>query len=843
MPSIRLRLLMLPLLLGVSGCEFLASLFCDQETDENCEDPKRAQVEGRITLPEANGAAAGFVPVETSGDAALSSIRSLVAKAAARPMEGRDPHARKRVPGRAPVEQRDWVKGGASFRPGEAIVRAHEPMRDRKAEYSAILSAFLFEAWGRPVVVEVRLCGTEFRCLADLRDVTGKPLPLEETAEAVTLLDGAPWLKFAERNLILQKTAIYPDDEFFSFQWHYMAIDVPSAWDVTVGDSSVVAAVIDTGILLNHPELADRVIASADLIDDPAVANDDDGRDDNGHDAGDNACGSGCHSHHGSHVAGTMAAATDNGSMVAGIAWEGSLLAVRVLGEGGGSLADIADGIEWAVGNSVDGVDDNGFPADVLNLSLGGSGESAALDEAVADAVATGAIVLVAAGNDDVDASEFTPANSPDAITIAAVGNGAGDTPRKASYSNFGSMIDVAGPGGEQREDNDDDGNGDGVLSTVGDFVAFYQGTSMATPHVAGVAMLMKSIDRTLDQDEARAILRDTADADIQCAQGCGAGLINAYAAVRAATGDELTGLSGTSVRVGRGVTEAKVTFRNFGAAAVDVEFAAGGANRDAITVAPPSGSIPGGGKLVITVTIARNDARNDTGSATITAVAGAETAEARVDWTPDASSAAETVSVGAVRITGDPELPFRVTRIVETNRLKNLEYKLFNLDPGTYLIIGIVDANGNGSFDDPEDGTGIYVPSTPEGSACPTLGCGHIVLEAGDHGTGADFLVAPGFTGGTNPGGGGDNALGGSCASSSDCGDGLYCEAAFADFGGYCTTDCNGGADECPAGATCFDIGATDPYQICFKDCDVDTDCDRAGYVCAVDNVCEPAG
>src|SRR5690606_18049196 len=101
----------------------------------------------------------------------------------------------------------------------------------------------------------------------------------------------------------------------------------------------------------------------------------------------------------------------------------------------------------------------------------------------------------------NIDASEFTPANAPGALTVAALSNTGGSrtAPKKASYSNYGSTVDIAAPGGEQAEDADNDGNPDGVLSTVGDSVVFYQGTSMAAPHVAGLAMLMKSLDPNVD--------------------------------------------------------------------------------------------------------------------------------------------------------------------------------------------------------------------------------------------------------------------------------------------------------------------------------------------------------
>lgn len=816
---------------ATSGCEgILDELLCseeDYETNPDCEDPARAQVSGALTVPDSSGASFGTTKTLDAEIARARAAANLALQARNGGPVQRDPQQRRRLPTKGPWQREIKKTIVEKWRAGEVIVRAIEPVRERKAELVAAVSQFL----GDRYVVDVQSCGTAHRCLLDVRSPDGKPLDLERTELVAKRLNEMPFLKYAEKNLILDKAA-FPSDDYYTLQWHYNVIDLPSAWDITTGDPDVVGAIIDTGILFDHPDLASRVIGGADLISDADIANDGDGRDDDGDDDGDNSCGAGCHSHHGSHVAGTMGAATNNGEMVAGITWEGGLLAVRVLGDGGGSLADIADGIVWAVGESVEGVSNNPTPADVLNLSLGGGGESQAMNEAITIAVDAGAIVLVAAGNDNVDASEFTPANAPDAITVAALGYNAGSTPTRASYSNYGSTVEIAAPGGEQAEDSDGDGYGDGVLSTVGDFINFYQGTSMATPHVAGLAMLMKSQNRDLTQSQALQILQDTADTDIDCSQGCGTGQINALAAVIAAGGGEVTGLSGSAVRVGKGATEASIVFRNLGDSAIDVSFTVGGSDRDAVTLSSTSETIPAKGRVTVTATIARNGDATDSGTASIRATGGDSSAEARLDWTGDAAPTVANAFVMAVRVEDDGGLTPIDDRLVETSRLDGFAFKLFNLDPGTYLIIGVIDGNNDGDFDDEEDAIGYYVRRPAAGESCPGAGCSRVTLEAGDAITDAGFVVAPGFDGGGDVGGDGDGGMGDACASNNDCGSGLYCETAF--NGGYCTADCNDSADDCPAGSTCFDIGSDDPYQICFLDCDDESDC-REGSVCDV--------
>jgi hypothetical protein len=378
----------------------------------------------------------------------------------------------------------------------------------------------------------------------------------------------------------------------------------------------------------------------------------------------------------------------------------------------------------------------------------------------VQNAVNAGAIGLVAAGNDNSDASGFTPANSPAAITVAALGYNFGGTPARASYSNYGNAVEIAAPGGEQREDSDGDGYGDGVLSTIADFVAFYQGTSMATPHVAGVAMLMKAQNPDLSQAEALTILQATADTDIDCNAGCGAGQINAFGAVLAAGGGDIDGLSIASVRVGKGVTTATLVVRNFSESPANVTFNVGGSDRDAVSLDRSSATIPGKGKVSLTATIARADGAADTGSASIRATAGSRTAEGRLDWTADAGAVVQEVRVMPIRLEDDSFSPV-VERLYTTTRLRNFDYSLFNLDAGTYLVIAVLDGNNDGDFDDSEDAIGLLTRPAEEGEVCQGGQCNRFTVAAGDVLEGQDLLLIPGFKGGDDVGGNGDGAVG----------------------------------------------------------------------------------
>jgi serine protease len=293
-----------------------------------------------------------------------------------------------------------------------------------------------------------------------------------------------------------------PNDPEYSKQWNLRSINVEGAWNNTKGNGATVA-VIDTGIspvtdLKNTP-----FVKGYDFVNDRVEAPDDNG--------------------HGTHVAGTIAQSTNNNYGVAGIAYEANLMPLKVLSaEGGGTIADIAEAIRYAA--------DHG--ANVINMSLGGSGDTSVLREAIDYAYKKGVTIVAAAGNSN-DSSAAYPSRYPHVIAVAALDA----TGMKAPYSNFGAGVDIAAPGGFTQ-------NGDpagGILQNTIDpetgasiFTAL-QGTSMAAPHVAGVAALIASVG-VEDPAQVAEVLKKSA----RVMQGdelnhFGAGQLDADAAVKLA--------------------------------------------------------------------------------------------------------------------------------------------------------------------------------------------------------------------------------------------------------------------------------------------------------------------
>lgn len=366
--------------------------------------------------------------------------------------------------------------------------------------------------------------------------------PVSALTKLVEKMNADPDIEYAEVDVMLHPKLV-PDDSRYNEQWQYFeataGMNMPAAWDMTQGLGSVVA-VLDTGYR-PHADLQGNILQGYDMISDNVVAQDGGGRDSDAQDVGDWAPAGVCYSGspasnsswHGTHVAGSIAAVGNNSTGVTGAAYKAKIVPVRVLGRCGGYTSDIADGIIWAAGGSVSGVSNNLNPADVINLSLGGAGSCGFTQQNAIDiANSLGATVIVAAGNENTNVAGSTPANCNGVVTVAAVNRNGG----RAYYSNYGTAVDLAAPGGDTRYSQ-----ANGILSTLNsgtsspgsDTYAFYQGTSMATPHVAGVAALLYSKKPGINPVEVEQILKTTSRAFPSTCSGCGAGMVDAYAAVK----------------------------------------------------------------------------------------------------------------------------------------------------------------------------------------------------------------------------------------------------------------------------------------------------------------------
>ncbi len=298
-------------------------------------------------------------------------------------------------------------------------------------------------------------------------------------------------------------TSVAPNDPQYSKQWHLHNIHAERAWEETRG-RGVTVAIIDTGVS-KVPDLAKtEFVAGYDFVNDKTTADDDNG--------------------HGTHVAGTVAQSTNNNYGVAGIAYEAKIMPLKVLsGSGGGTISDIAEAIRFAADNK----------ADIINMSLGGGGESQVMKDAIDYAYNKGVVIIAAAGNEGNSSASY-PARYAHVIGVGAT-DALGE---RAQFSNYGAGVDISAPGG---------GNGSKIWQETIDpdtnapIISGLEGTSMAAPHVAGVAALIKSTGVTAP-DEVFAVLQQSVRKIEQDPQNYyGAGHLDAAAAVKLAQTGKIT--------------------------------------------------------------------------------------------------------------------------------------------------------------------------------------------------------------------------------------------------------------------------------------------------------------
>ena len=393
-------------------------------------------------------------------------------------------------------------------------------------------SIFEKESWDRSTYIRDEII-VKFR--DDIRPFRVIKVPEGKVGEKVREYLSRRDVVFAEPNYIAYALMV-PNDPYYDYQWHldnavYGGIQAEEAWDVSTG-SGVKVAILDTGIAYEDyreswwrryyraPDLANTCfVAGHDFVNNDSHANDDNS--------------------HGTHVAGTVAQSTNNGTGVAGVAFDSCLMPVKVLDKNGsGTYAQVADGIYWAV--------DHG--ADIINLSLGGSSPAQTLEDAVAYAYNHGVTVVAAAGNNGSSSIDYPAAYNDYVIAVGATRY----DETLAYYSSYGLSLDLVAPGGDLNIDQNSDGYDDGVLQNTfnpntkrtNDFgYWFFQGTSMASPHVSGAAALLISNGTASNPDEVRTILQEAAK-DLGTPgwdETFGWGLINAYQALQWTSGPACT--------------------------------------------------------------------------------------------------------------------------------------------------------------------------------------------------------------------------------------------------------------------------------------------------------------
>jgi serine protease len=647
------------------------------------------------------------------------------------------------------IEPTATLRLAGDFVPDEAVVQFVAPTA--KAAISALGVAVKAGASDRPMLVS--LSGPRIAVASGdgmLKPLTGTSIGPEQAAKLQTLyqikaLRGRGDVVSADPNYRVRPMKT-PNDPYYALQWNYPLINLPQAWEVTTGtpaSGDVVVAVVDTGVFLAHPDLTTSLLRNGagnvigyDFVSSAVSSNDGDGIDANADDPGDESSPASS-SWHGTHVAGTIAAASNNGVGVAGVAWGAKIMPVRVIGKGGGTSYDVLQGVRYAAGLSNDSGTLPSRRADIINLSLGCANCYSATEQALYNQVrAAGVVVVAAAGNENTNQLGY-PASYDGVISVSAV---AMDRTR-APYSNYGTKIDVAAPGGDTSRDSNADDYADGILSTLASATRtadyrFYQGTSMAAPHVAGVIALMKAVYPAMTPGQLDALLESGAlTTDLGTAgrdNTYGWGLIDAAKAVlaaqNAASGVSVTALSANPGRLDFGATlaSANLDLTKLGSGMINVT----SVSDDAAWLTVSGGTLDSSGLGSYNVSVNRTGLSAGSYSATIS-VAGSNGVTILVPVSMQVISSQTQANTGhyfVLLLDRDLNL---ISQVAVAGANGRYDYRFDGLAAGTYYIYAGTDSDWDDFICDDGEACGAY----------PTLGTPTPLELNSDH-PGLDFSV-----------------------------------------------------------------------------------------------------
>lgn len=720
------------------------------------------------------------------------------------------------------LEPPPWAmpEEGWPFVPGELIVRlatTDEAPAELAAERIDLLhdhpglEEFRFEpgTYAGPDLLSVKIYSA---------NDPERSLDFDETLEVAERLADHPGLRYAHPNY-LRRIHSAPDDPYYPAQWHLHQLHMEAAWEITTGSSDVVVAVVDTGVKAHDDLDAERLLPGYDMVSHPMLAGDGDGRDPDPSPVRGR-------SWHGQHVAGTIAATADNGIGVTGVDWSCKILPIRGIGQTGWGLSiDIIAGIRWASGGSVPGLPENPHPAQIINLSLGGGPLVEAEEEAIHEAVRSGSLVVAAAGNDGADASGRSYAGYLNVLTVGAVDQSG----NRAPYSNFGRTVDLMAPGGNLRRDVDGDGNPDGVLSLYFDrrgtrsLYSFLEGTSMAAPHVSGIAALVKAVAPELGPVELKHLLVRTASSQSQCTEGCGSGLVNPLKALleiaNAADAKPRLAVSLQRLDLGRR-HEGKVFVTNTGGGNLSWSATVTGPHAQYLQLSTTSGKLGAGDSAALEVRAEPDGLPDGEYEATLRIEGANARREVVVSFTvretlPDVGE----VVVGLVSFDADrrPVVGASITTRAE----EDYAYRLPALE-GSWHVLAVADTNRDGAVGE-GDWLGVWrswdAPEELRPAESPTD-----FIDFPLRRYRPDALLPSG-------------KLGDACSEGPACNPPLYCDSSVS--GGFCTAQCSS-QSECPGGICAL---VSDTAAFCFAPCqpskgcaNPETECVSAGgdtYVC----------
>jgi len=640
------------------------------------------------------------------------------------------------------------------FVPDEIIVKYKSGLDPADIQSFSTFSAFIEYRSNRDAADGVR---TVLKLAEYERSSLSPDAVKDRTLQEIEWLNTQSHVEYAQPNYIYRPLALVtdypPSDVHYDKQWHYPLIKWDHVWDegLVPNLNSVTVAVIDTGIMRenwtktgkNHEDFGGSgstpFVDEYDFISNPNLSFDGDGRDNDATDMGDNPDLS-LASFHGTHVMGTIGALTNNSTGVAGMAGRGTvgasvqIMPLRALGYGGGTTVDIVEAIEYAskTGSYSAWPHD---PAHIINMSLGGTGQDQNLKDAVEAAYAQNIVIVAAAGNTGSNVA-FYPASYASVISVSAVDIGG----NIASYSNYGSTIDVAAPGGDLSYnlnfDIDASKYPDGVLSTFTRVIengsvtadtatyAFNQGTSMATPHVAGLAALIKAANPGLTADQIKSNIESNAIdlGSLGNVDFYGHGLINAYASVHDALNtpigiqDSVLFSNPKLFKLQGQNPSATFTLKNIGntSSNITINNITEENNASWLDVDPTTGNVGSG--LDVTIDIDSSsiaDGNTYIEMLNIIAQPGVADEHVYVMYNVNGFPLEGLFDIGALFVVALDFDTGKIAAVDATTFSTQYNYNIQNLSSGSYIIGASTDHDDDGEIFESDDAYGFYMSST----------------------------------------------------------------------------------------------------------------------------------
>ncbi len=526
-----------------------------------------------------------------------------------------------------------------------------------------------------------------------------------ETLIAVKRMQQQLDVEYASVNYIRYPLVI-PNDSLYGSQWNFSLIDLPAAWDLTTGDPGVVVAVIDTGINAGHPDLQGKLVGGYDFVSSTFNADDGDGLDPDPDDA--------ANSYHGTHVAGIIAADTDNDLGVAGAGWNTRVMPVRALGRDGGTFYDILQAMLYAAGLDNDSNTVPSEPVGIINLSLGGPlSVGIPLEQFIINQVRDAGVIIIAAAGNQNNSFPFYPASYSGVVSVSAVAQPiANQDPVLAEYSSFGPLVDVTAPGGDES----------GIQSTFGgNNYEILRGTSMAAPHIAGVVALMQSArmaqgDLPLTPLEFDQLLEAGSLTTDLGAPGrddqFGYGLINASVAVQAALDFDLPppppalAVTPGSINFGAGLGTLGFVLSNAGGGALNVISVAEFPVNTTWLEIEPTGPVGPDGLGVYLLHVDRTGLVENNYATTIRIQTDANTIDIPVNMTVASNPFAGDIGEFRVKLYFAEDLT-RIDSIAINSNDGSFEFA--NVDSGCYVVAAGTNVDDDQFISDVGEAWGVY--------------------------------------------------------------------------------------------------------------------------------------